>query len=77
MINCPFISSNANWLAQSHRPKSPVRSNPGSRARGANRQQPTPILRSPRFPNVETTNFNLKNNASTVVTRPTDSTLSP
>jgi hypothetical protein len=48
-------------LAQPHRPKSLVRSDPGGRAKGANRQRPRPILKQTRLPNAETATFYLKN----------------
>lgn len=64
-------------LAQPHRPKPLVRSDPGGRAKGASRQRPRPILAQTRLPNAETATFNLKKYASTAVTRSTESTLSP
>jgi hypothetical protein len=64
MIDCPLTPSNANRLAQLYRPTPHVRSDPGGRAKGANRKRPRPILGQTRLPNAETTTFYLKNNAS-------------
>ncbi len=77
MINGPFISSNANRLAQPHRPKSLVRSDPGRRVKRANRQRPKPILGQPRLQNAETATFDLKNSESAAASNPAHSALSP
>lgn len=77
MINCPFISSNANRLVQRNRSKSLVRSDPVSRVKGANRLRHRPILGQPRLRNAKTATFNLKNNASAASSNPTHNALSP
>lgn len=64
-------------LVQPHRLKSLVRSDPGGRAKGANRQRPRPILGQTRLPNAETATFYLKNNASAAASNPAHSALSP
>ena len=64
-------------LAQPHRPKSIVLSDPADRIKGTKRQQHRPILGQPRLRNAETATFNLKNNASAASSRPTRNVLSP
>ena len=77
MIDCPFISSNANRLAQPHRQKPLVRSDPGSCVQSANRQRPRLILRQPRLRNADKGVLNLKNNVTPAASGPTHSALSP
>jgi len=77
MIDCPFIPSNSNRLLQRHRPKPLVRSDPADRIKGTKRLRPGLNLGQTLWRNTETANFNLHNNASTVVTNPAHSALSP
>ncbi len=64
-------------LAQPHRPNSLLRSEPRSRVKGANRQQPGLNPRKTLRSKVKTTVFNPHTNASAAASNPTGSTLSP
>lgn len=64
-------------VALPHRPDLLARSDPASRAKGANRQRLGLILTQTLCWNFETTVFNLHNNASVAGTVQTGSTLSP
>lgn len=77
MTDCLFIPSNADRLVQPHRPKSLVRSDPASRAKGAIRQPPGLILGQTLLRNAETATSILHNNATAEDTGPTESALSP
>ncbi len=80
MTKCPIIPSNTDRLAQPNRPKPTVRSEPESRVKGANRQQPRLNLRQTLQWNGEATAFNpfiLPSNAPETATDPTGTALSP
>lgn len=77
MTECRFIPPAADRLVQPHRPNSLVRSDPADRVKGANRLCPALNLRQTLWWNVETTVFNPHSSASTTVSGPTDSPLSP
>ncbi|PUB08265.1 hypothetical protein DFP92_1413 [Yoonia sediminilitoris] len=77
MTEYPFIPSIADRLAQPNRSNPFVRSEPGSRVKGANRQQPGVNPRQTLRWKVKTTVFNPHTNASAAASDPTGSTLFP
>lgn len=77
MIDCPLIPPTANRLVQPHRPNSLVLSDPADLTKLTIRQQHGLKLGQTLSWNAKIATFNLKKNASTAVTGPTDSTLSP
>jgi hypothetical protein len=80
MTECPFIPSIADRLAQPNRSNPFVRSEPESRVKGANRQQPWSNPRQTLRWNGEATAFNpfnLPSNAPETATDPTGTALSP
>lgn len=77
MIECPLIPPTADRLVQPHRPNSVVLSDPADPTKLAIRQQHGLYLGPTLSWNAKTATFNLKKIASSAVTGPTDSTLSP